>query len=684
MKFHTTMLAACAAAFLQAATAAAPTAPRVQALESGRGVIPQPTAAQIPALCDASIADARQRIEKLKQLPLDQANARTVLRPWNELDIVLQNIGGPIGLLMETSPDPEVRKAAETCDLLLSALPNDYLQSEALYKRVDAVRTDNAIDAVARQAILDDFKERGVDLSGAARERARQIFERLDKLAQDFQRNTRDVNTKLAFSQDQLTGIPANVLVNRARDPQGNYLFGLDYPEQNAIMNFVESESTRQAFYLAFNQRGGQANLDILKEATALRLELARLMGAASFADWSTQRKMAGSAAAVNQFLDDVQGRVEALERQEIDALRQEKISFTGKPDAVLKAWDTGFFQQRLKKARYSVDQSVVRAQFPTEPTVAWMMKVTSTLYGVNFVANPSLPVWQADVRGYDVTDAKTGRYLSSFYLDLFPREGKYKHAAAFPVRGVSTAVDRTPVSVLVTNFSREGFDQDELRTLFHEFGHIMHGVLSRTRYVLNAGTGVKRDFVEAPSQMFEAWALRPESLALFAAVCPTCKPIDMALMDRIEASRAFGQGRFYATQRLYAAFDMSLHTATAVDPMQSWIALSSKTPLGYEPGNMLPASFGHLMGGYQAGYYGYMWSEVLALDMRSAFGNNVMDTAQGARYRTLILESGGERSPTALVTEFLGRKPSPDAFFLEITGQKRPVTSAAPAAGKF
>jgi thimet oligopeptidase len=551
-------------------------------------------------------------------------------------------------------------------------LPNEYLQSEALYQRVEAMKTTNAIDATARQSILDDFKERGVNLAAPARARAKEIFERLDKLAQDFNRNTRDVNTKLAFSEADLKGVPAQALANRAKDAQGNYLFALDYPEQSAIMNNAEVESTRQAFYAAFNQRGGQANLDILKEAIALRLELAKIMGFTNFADWATQRKMAGSALAVNTFLADVQGRVEALERKEIDELRQEKLKFTGNKDAVLKAWDTSFFQQRLKKERYSVDQNEVRKQFPTEPTIAWMMKVTSTLYGVQFQPNKTLPVWQADVRAYDVLEGKTGKYLSSFYLDLFPREGKYKHAAAFPVRGVSLAVNRTPVSVLVTNFNREGFDQDELRTLYHEFGHIMHGVLSKTRYVLNAGTGVKRDFVEAPSQMFEAWALRPESLALFASVCASCKPIDMKLIERMDASRAFGQGRFYATQRLYAAYDMSLHTAAAVDPLQSWVDISSKTPMGYTPGNMLPAAFGHVMGGYQAGYYGYMWSEVLALDMRSAFGNNVMDTAKGSKYRKLILESGGERPPTELVQEFLGRKPSPDAFFLEITGQNK------------
>lgn len=658
MKLHTPMLAAFAALALT------PT------LAAQRGEIAQPTALEIPKLCDEAITKAKSRIEKLKALPMARVSVINVLHAWNTLDMGLQDIGGPIGLLSETSPDPEVRKAAEACDLLLSALPNEYLQSEALFERIQALKATDPVDAVARQSILDDFEERGVNLPLAKRERAKAIFERMDKLSQDFSRNVRDVDTKLSFSEAALHGILPGALADRKRDAKGDYVFSLDYPEYDAIMNNVQVESTRKAFWTAFQRRGGTQNLTLLTEAVKLRLELAQLMGEASYADWVIKRKMAGSASAVNRFLDDVQGRVEALERKELEELRAEKAGFTGDKNAVLKRWDVSFYQQRLKKARYSIDQAEVRAQFPTDPTIAWMMQVTSALYGVQFKPNKTLPVWQADVRAFDVFDTAGEQYLSTFYLDLFPRDGKYKHAAAFPVRGVSLVAARTPVSVLVTNFSREGFNQDELETLFHEFGHIMHGVLSRTRYVLNAGTGVKRDFVEAPSQMYEEWSRRPESLALFTQVCPTCKPIDSKLIERMNAARSFGKGLQYARQRLYSAWDMALHTPQLVDPMKTWALLEGKTPLGFEAGTMLPAGFGHVMGGYQAGYYGYMWSEVLALDMRSAFGTNVMDTAVGARYRKLILESGGQRPPAELVEEFLGRKPSADAFFKEISGQ--------------
>ena len=659
MKLQTLLLAA-AATVIHSAPAVAET----------RGVIAQPTATEIPKRCQQSVAQARARIDKIKKLPMRQVNVKTVLHAWNDLDTGLQDIGGPIGLLSETSPDPAVRKAAEACDLVLSALPNEYLQSEALFQRVKALHTTDPIDVMARQSILDDFEERGVSLTAAKRARAKAIFERMDKLSQDFSRNVRDVTTKLAFSEEALKGALPAALTKRTRDAQGHYVFGLDYPEYDAIMNNVEVESTRKAFWTAFQQRGGTDNLALLTEAVKLRLELAQLMGETSYADWAIKRKMAGSADAVNRFLGDVQDRVEALERKELDELRGEKVAFTGDKDAVLKRWDVAFFQQRLKKARYSVDQSEVRAQFPTDPTIAWMMQVTSTLYGVQFKPNTAVPVWQTDVRAYDVFDTASGQYLSSFYLDLFPRDGKYKHAAAFPVRGVSVLAGRTPVSVLVTNFNREGFDQNELETLFHEFGHIMHGVLSRTRYVLNAGTGVKRDFVEAPSQMYEEWSRRPEALALFVQVCPTCKPIDHQLIERINASRAFGKGLFYARQRLYSAWDMAIHTPVVVDPMKTWAAMEGKTPLGFVDGTLVPAGFGHVMGGYQAGYYGYMWSEVMALDMRSTFGANVMDTAVGSRYRKLILESGGERPPAALVEAFLQRKPSADAFFREVSGK--------------
>jgi len=642
----------------------------VQAQAGPPGVVWQPRADAIGPKCDATLAEAKQRIHALEMLPVAKARVKTVLGPWNELDRLLQDVGNPLNLLSEVSPDTGVRSAAEQCVLRLSAFENEIVQNTALYQRLKAVRPSDPIDVGARRILTEEFEDRGVNLTGKRRNRVRAIFDRLDKLQQDFSRNLRENQTKLEFAAAELKGVPERFLAHTPRDAKGRYRIGFDYPEVDAVMGNAENAETRQRYQYALSRRGTEQNLEILREVITLRKELATLLGYPSYAHWSLRRKMVEKPEVVEKFLAEVGERVEQVEKQELETLAKEKARHLGK-SADLKRWDVMFYEQRLKRARYAVDPEVVRAQFPTEPTVAWLMNVTSKLYNVEFRANPALPVWQADVRGYDVYDRTDNKYLASFYLDLYPRSGKYKHAAAFGVRGVSTALHRTPISVLVTNFSRDGLDQRELETLFHEFGHVMHSVLSKTRYLLHAGTAVKRDFVEAPSQMYEEWARRPESVALYGETCRTCKPIDPKLIERMDAARRFGQGTMYARQRLYAQYDMALASEDPGDPMKMWVDMEGRTPLGHVPGTQFPGTFGHIVGGYAAGYYGYMWSEVLALDMLSPFNDNVMDSRVGRRYREIVLANGGQVSPMKLVEEFLGRKPSPEAFFREITGQR-------------
>ncbi|QNM94940.1 M3 family metallopeptidase [Chitinimonas koreensis] len=435
-------------------------------------------------------------------------------------------------------------------------------------------------------------------------------------------------------------------------------------------MENAENGETRRKLQYAYTRRGGPKNLAILHEVANLRKQLATLMGYPSFAAWATRNNMVGKPEVVLGFLDKVKHTVTEVEKRELADLAQEKARFTGDAKARIERWDQAFYERRVQKARYQIDQAEVREQFPTEPTIAWMMAVTSRLYGVEFRPNTTLAVWHDDVKAYDVFDKASGEYRSTFYLDLFPRDGKYKHAAAFSVRQASTLVGNTPISTLVTNFSRKGFDQEELETLFHEFGHIMHGVLSRTRYTLNAGTNTKRDFVEAPSQMYEGWSRNPASLALWNEICPSCKPIDMKLVAKMNEARQFGQGTKYARQWLYAAYDMALAGPIPQDPLKLWKKMEGATPLGYVKGTEFPGTFGHIVGGYAAGYYGYMWSEVLALDMRTAFGSNFMDPAVGLRFRQTILENGSQVAEMDLVRQFLGREPNSEAFFKEITGQ--------------
>ena len=238
-------------------------------------------------------------------------------------------------------------------------------------------------------------------------------------------------------------------------------------------------------------------------------------------------------------------------------------------------------------------------------------------------------------------------------------------------MRNGSVLTGQKPIKALICNFNRKGLNQSEIETLVHEFGHALHGILSRTRYADQSGTAVRRDFVEVPSQMFEEWARREQSLRVFAEVCPACPALTTQQIGQLAEARRFGAGLRYARQWLFASYDLALHTGAPKSSLATWEQMEGASRLGHVAGTMMPAAFTHLMGGYEAGYYGYMWSEVLALDMLSAFHGDLLDAAVGRRYRRIILESGGSRPPEELVEEFLGRKPNSDAFFAEIAGTR-------------
>ncbi|MGL4573632.1 MAG: M3 family metallopeptidase [Burkholderiaceae bacterium] len=374
------------------------------------------------------------------------------------------------------------------------------------------------------------------------------------------------------------------------------------------------------------------------------------------------------------KFLEEVKGRVTELEKKEIEELRALKAELNKIDLAATKVqrWDNAFLQAQLKRKRYNVDQEEIRKYFPTEASVQYTLKLSELLYGIKF-APRKVPTWHEDVRFFDVSNAADGKFIGSVYMDLFPRENKYNHAAVWPVRNASTLVGRTPIPVLVTNFDRKGLTQDELETLLHEFGHALHGLMSVAKYNAHAGTSVLRDFVEAPSQMFEEWARREEPLNYFAQICgPSCPKLSREQIEQLDRARKFGRGIGYARQWVYAAFDMALtYERKDKTSLEAWQRIEGGTPLGYVPGTMFPAGFSHLVGGYAAGYYGYMWSEVLALDMLSAFGGKLLNQDVGRNYRNMILAQGGQKPPHLLVESFLGRASNSDAFFKEITGQR-------------
>ncbi|MCU4337772.1 M3 family metallopeptidase [Acinetobacter dispersus] len=625
--------------------------------------------------CDANIQSLKQRIAQLeKQNIKPQSDAAPVLAEWDQLMATVEDFAGPISLYSNVDPDATLRKAAEDCEVKLNQLQTEIYQNPKLYQRFKNTKANDAIDTKYRQDILDAFEDTGVQLPPEKRTRVKTIFDELTKLSQEFSRNIRDNPEKLEFTPAELKGLPDSYISALKKNDKGNYLLGFEYPEYQPFMELADSDAARKRYQTAFTRRGTEKNLVLLKQIIDLRYELAQLFGQPSYADWALKKRMAKTPKTVNNFLADVHKVVAPLEQKEVDELRafKAKTLNTSLDKAEINRWNVGYWSEKLRKDKYQIDQEKLRDYFPTLAAQKWLFAISSDLYGIEF-RPAKVDTWQDEVEYYDVTDKKTGEVLGGLYMDKFPREGKYGHAAVWGVYGGSTLSKRKPISVLVTNFNRKGLNSDELETFVHEFGHALHGILSKTRYLGQSGTSVERDFVEAPSQMYEEWARRKETLSKVADYCdPACPRVDDALIARLKSVHNYGRGMRYARQTLYAQYDMALHGADAlkVQPMDVWKKMESATALGYVPNTEFPGQFGHLMG-YQAGYYGYMWSEVLALDMLSAFGNNLNNPEVGQRYRQAILSQGSQKDAAQLVKDFLGREPDNKAFFNEITGQR-------------
>lgn len=595
-----------------------------------------------------------------------RAGPGAIFAEWNRLAMEIEDVTGPATLLVSVHPRKAVRDAGEMCLRQFTTLNTELFQNEGLFRRVRAAKPANAHQAKLRKDLLGSFEDSGVALPPHKRERAKEILDRLAELEQAFHRNVRDDATRVIFRPAEMAGLPEAYLEAHAsgRDQDGNYVLAPKPPSYATFLKNATDESARKRYYIARQSRGGVANLDILYDIFKLRHELAGLHGFPDFASYSLRRKMAGNPEAVRKFLATVKAAVTQAESEEIQELREAKAKATGRPlgEARLERWDVDYYQEQIRRERFGIDQERLRRYFVTDKSVDFALLVAQTLYGVRF-REAKVPAWHPDVRYFDVLEAKNGNFISGIYLDLFPREGKYGGGVAFPIRGESRLAQRKSLCALVVNFSRDGLTHDQLSVLMHEFGHVLHCALSSVDYNPQAGLNVKGDFVEAPSRMFEEWTRRRQSLELFAQVCPGCPHLTPGEMDRLAAARRLGQGIGNADEWLRSVYDMALSTRPE-PPLDLWKKLEAATPLGHVEGTMFPASFGHIAGGMAAGYYGYLWSEALALEMLAPFGPDMLDPGVGGRFRRSILSQGAQKEEMDLVRGFLGREPSSAMFF--------------------
>lgn len=619
------------------------------------------TVADVQTRCDRGLKGAQQRVAALEKRKVDAG----WLAAYDDLMVYLEDHQGPNDFILHVHADKAIRDAAQACSLRWADFGSSLGQNEKVYRALQKAPRKDGIDAEFVRLASGQFEDSGVALPGPKRERAKQILDKLTELDQQFNKNIRDAGTRVAFTEAELKGVPANVWEKAKRDEQGRILLGVDAPTYVPVMRLAESGAARQRMWLAKTNEGGPANLDLLAQIVTLRGEYAKLFGFDNYVDFNLRRKMAKDGATATRFLDSVTGAVNEREKTELQELRANKAKHLGTPleQTQVERWDATFYSERVKREKFSVDQNAFRPYFPPQASLEFSMRIIEKLMGVKYTRIDN-KLWHEEAQTYVVSDAASGKAIAQMYVDLYPRDGKYNHAAVWPLRGSATRIARTPVASLVVNFDRNGLTLDEVETLLHELGHAVHVNLSKTRYAATAGTTVMHDFVEAPSQMLEDWIYDKKVLKLMQEVCPTCKPVPDAMVDQAQAAKHYGKGGQFGRQHLYASYDITLHQQAKPEPLPLWARMEGATPLGHVQGTMFPAGFAHIAGGYGSGYYGYLWSLVVAMDLRTAFTADKLGEEAGKRYRDLVLGQGAQKPAPELVKDFLGRESNSQAFF--------------------
>lgn len=641
-----------------------------------------------------AIAAADTAVAAVVALPAAQ---RTFVATFAEIDRIGGRVGdlnAMIGTIAQSALAQPVRDAANEAQVKLQEWSVGLTYREDLYQVLKAVADAKpALDAESQRLVdftMRDYRRAGLSLPKAERAEVERLQKELAALNTEFAVNINQASAPLDFTAEELAGVPASFLESPGvKQPDGRYRVMANVTwHATALFESADRAATRQRLYFARNNLAREKNVPLLAKLVALRGDIARRLGYASWADYQVETRMVKTGAAAVQFEEELVAGLQPKFAAEVETLRALKAAHTGDAGARLDPWDVSYYTNKLMKEKYAVDTEALRVFFPYQQTLDGMFAIYQRIFGLKFSEVTPPYVWAPGVQLFVVQDAAGGAPLGAFYLDMFPREGKFNHFACFPQKVGAVLADGTqdlPVMALLCNFPAPSADKPSLLkhqdvvTLFHEFGHVMHGVLSRSRYVYHTGFAVPQDFVEAPSQMLENWVWDKAVLDTFAAdYRDPSRKIPAETIAALEAARQATAGYFTRRQLALGLIDLALHarpaTAAAnVDVVAETNAVLGRVTIPPAPDTAFVAYFGH-MAGYDAGYYGYMWAQVLSLDMASEFRKapaGFLDARAGRRLRDEIYAVGHARDVSESVAKFLGRPRSMQPF-LEYVGIKR------------
>lgn len=644
----------------------------IQAKEDSPEENNQRLALQFQEECNQALTASRSLFELITSHRGDR-NLQTTLLPLNELEVLIGKGYNRAQLYFNVHPEPGVRDVAEKCEQDFSELLTQISLSRPLYDAISIVDVNNADNATQRywQHTLRDFKRAGVDKDKATRGKIEKLQEELVKLGQIFSNNIRnDVRSLQLDSVEDLAGLPEDYIKDHAPGENGKIVVTTDYPDYIPFMKYAEHDKGRYELYKKFRNRAYPDNEPVLKDILKKRYELAQLLGYENYAEYITEDKMIKNASAIQSFIEKISGIADKRTDADYQTLlaRLQLIE----PDArEVGDWQKAYLSELVRQEQYEFNSKQVREYFSYSKVRDGIFQLVDTLFDV--IIKPwDSETWHSSVEAYEVRDE--GKLMGRFFLDMHPREGKYKHAAHFPLQGGLKGV-QLPVSTLVCNFpggdgGSDLMSHDQVETFLHEFGHLLHHLFAgQHRWSSFSGVATEWDFVEAPSQMLEEWIWDADTLKLFATN-EKGETIPDELIKKMNTTRYFGRGLWVKNQLFYASTSLNYYNR---DPDSFELTpLMIKMQKSYSPYNYVDdthffASFGHL-DGYSAMYYTYMWSLVIANDLFSQFEENGLHNKEVARqYREKILAPGGSQDAADLVKNFLGRPYNFRAFEKEL-----------------
>jgi thimet oligopeptidase len=630
--------------------------------------------------CDAAVAAI------VATPAAERTFANTFVALESAVDIVNQ-ASGKYAFMSHVSDDDALRETARDWDERLGKYAVQLGFREDLYAAVKEFATSPEAASLRgeEKRLLDftlrDYRRNGFELPREQREQVQALMNRLVELGTEFRKAIDTWDDAIVVSREQLAGMPDRWIDGLRRveeDGATKYRVSLDYPEIMPFMDNADSGELRREIFLKNQNKGGEPNVKVLEEAISVRAQIAALLGYDSWAAYVVEKRMAKDRANVDRFLHDFGQRLSPKAEADMAILARAKEQHAG--DATLHIWDWWYYTNRLLKTDYAVDDFAIAEYFPLQACLDGLFLVTQDLLGIRYRPVPDAPRWHADVQAFDVFDsdgAGGAEPLARFYMDLYPRPNKFGHAAAFTLRSGRELPDgsyQRPVSAIVANFTKPTPEapsllrHTEVVTLFHEFGHILHQTLTTARFLEFSGTSTERDFVEAPSQMLEHWVWDRDILRRFSRHHKTGEPLPDDLLDAMIRAKNLSSGIRERRQLFFARLDFAMHSpGFDGDTTKAVADLYPLTGFPYPKDTHFQGGFGHMFG-YDAGYYGYLWSRVFGDDMFTRFeGAGLLDRATGLDYRRKILEPGGSIDGDELVRGFLGREPNMDAFLREI-----------------